>query len=82
LSIRDFFGRRVGIVRLEDQRDLVTVFVQMAVEAVDAGIELAVVEPADMEICRVIAHVLDPGRKAVPVQTLGLPRPECGRIAQ
>ena len=49
-AVGDALRRRVGTVRLEDDRDLVAVFGQVAIQAVDAGVEFAVVEPADVEV--------------------------------
>src|SRR5690606_14010810 len=76
LPVGDLLHRRVRAVGLEQDRDLVAALGQLAVQAVDRDVELAVGEPADAEILQVVADVLDDGRLAVPVQALGRRGPE------
>ncbi len=76
LAIGEILAWRRGIVRLEDDRDLVAVLGQVAVQAIDAGVEFAILEPADAEVGGVEADVLDPGRRAHPVEAPGDARPE------
>jgi hypothetical protein len=43
----------------------------MPIETVDAEVQLAVLEPLDVQQVRIVGDVLDLGRELVPVQTLG-----------
>ena len=72
--------RIVGrIVTFPDQGTLVAVRIQMTIDAVVTGIELAALEPADMSLGVVPVEYRIPG--LVPVQELlCLLRPESGRI--
>ena len=76
LAIGDALRGLAGVVGLEDERGLVAARGEVAVEAVDAGVELAVGVPADAEVLEVVADVADLRRLAVPVQTLGGLAPE------
>ncbi|MNV69135.1 hypothetical protein D3C71_1620300 [compost metagenome] len=76
LAIGDALRRCIGAVRFEQQGDLVAAFVELAIQAVDAGVELAVFEPFDAEIVELVADVLDAGRFLEPVQALGGLAPE------
>ena len=69
------------VVVLEDQGGLVAARRQVAVQAVDAGVELAVLVPADVEVLEVVADVLDPRRRLEPVQALRDAAPERLRVA-
>src|SRR5690606_19393217 len=61
---------------LEHDRGLVAARGQVPVQAFDAGVELAVGVPADVEIAGIEAGVLHPGRRAHPVQAPGGLAPE------
>jgi hypothetical protein len=74
-AVGDGVGNR-GVVAFEQQRGLVAAGRQLAVEAVDRHVELAVLEPADAEIVRSVVDVPDLCRKAHPVDALGNPGPE------
>ena len=76
VAIADALGRQLRVVVLEDQRGLVATRGQVAVEAVDARVELAVGVPADAEIVELEAGVLDLGRHLHPVQPLRHAAPE------
>jgi hypothetical protein len=67
LAVADVLRGLGRIVALEDQRGLVAARGEVAVEAVDAGVELAVGEPADVEVVELVAHVLDLRRRPEPV---------------
>src|SRR5258708_36939580 len=55
---------------------------KMPIDAVVGGIEDAVLEPFDRDVAGSEAAVLDLGRRLVPVQTLGLLRPEAIRVLE
>src|SRR5690606_19757737 len=74
--------RRVRVVGLEDQRRLVAPGVQVPVQAVHAGIELTVLVPADAEVLRIEAGVLDARWRRDPVKPLSGFAPEPFRILQ
>ncbi|MNK28893.1 hypothetical protein D3C87_472780 [compost metagenome] len=80
LAIGDALRRRVRAVRFKQQRDLVAPLLELAVQAVDAGIELAVLEPLDAEIVEVVADVLDRGGLLEPLQALRGLAPEGIRV--
>jgi hypothetical protein len=69
-----------GIVALPDDGRLVAALREMAVEAVGAGIERAVLEPADMEVAAVEGDVLDLGVGPDPVDALAVLSPEFLRV--
>src|SRR3546814_6201778 len=75
-AVGDMLRGRVGVVGFEHQRGLVAAGCEVAVKTVDAGVELAVGIPADVEILQVVADVADLRRPAVPVQALGRLRSE------
>src|SRR5690606_8330065 len=56
--------------------DLVPAGGQVAVDAVDRGVQHPVLEPADAEVFLLEGDILDLGRKGHPVQPLGLGGPE------
>ncbi|MNS73215.1 hypothetical protein D3C72_1066480 [compost metagenome] len=80
LAIGHVLGRRIRAVRLEQQGGLVATLFQLTVQAVHAGVELAIFEPLDVEVGQVVADVLDLRRLARPVQPLGGLAPERIRI--
>src|SRR3546814_6337787 len=80
-AVGDVLRGRVGVVGFEHQRGLVAAGGEVAVEAVDAGVEFAVGVPANVEVGQVVADVADLRRLAVPVQALGRLRPERVRVA-
>jgi len=65
----------LGIVPFPDDGRLVAALGQMTVEAVDRGVERAVVEPLDVDIAGV-GDVLDLGIRLDPVDTLAVFGPE------
>src|SRR3546814_16303079 len=71
VAVGDMVRGRVGVVGCEHQRGRVAAGCEVAVKTVDAGVELAVGIPADVEILQVVADVADLRRPAVPVQALG-----------
>src|SRR5690606_14859171 len=75
-AVGDVLRRGIRVVGLEHQRGLVAAGGQVAVEAVDAGVEFAVGVPAAVEVFEVVADVADLRRLAVPVQALGDFAPE------
>src|SRR3546814_7216365 len=56
-AVGDVLRGRVGVVGFEHQRGLVAAGGEVAVEAVDAGVEFAVGVPADVEVGQVVADV-------------------------
>src|SRR5207342_964189 len=82
LAIRDALRGGVRIVGFEDQRGVVAARGEMAVEAIDAGVEHTVVVPADAEIVGVEADVADARGRRDPVDALGDIAPETFWIAQ
>ncbi len=81
LAIADVPGLR-RIVAFPDDRGLIGALRQMPVDAVVGGVEDAVLEPLNRYFAGSERRVLDLGRRAVPVQALGLLRPEAGRILE
>src|SRR5262249_59310288 len=79
LAIADVFGLR-GIVALPDDGGLLGARGEMAVDAVVASVEDAVLVPLDGNVARSERAVLDLGGRPVPVETLGLFRPERVRL--
>jgi hypothetical protein len=75
-AIGDVLGRRVRAVRFEQQGGLVATRFQLAVQAVHAGIELAVFKPLDVEVGQVVADVLDDAGLLEPLQPLRRFAPE------
>jgi hypothetical protein len=71
-----------GVVALEQERGLVGARGQLAVEAVDGDVQLAVLVPADAEMRRVERDIPDARREAVPVDPLRDLRPEAVGIPQ
>src|SRR5690606_14242101 len=69
-----------GLVGFEDQRRLVAACRQLAVEAIEAEIELAVGEPADVKILGVERPVAGLGGESMPVEPPGDVQPESVRI--
>src|ERR1700733_4528189 len=72
--------RAVRIISLPDDRRLIATLGQMTVQAVARDIELAVVEPADMELIGGVAGVLDPGEILDPVDPAADIAPEALRV--
>ena len=72
--------RFAGVVALPQDRGLVAARAQMPVEAVRADVELAVLEPADTQIIRVKARVLDLRVRADPVEPAPDIAPESFRL--
>ena len=64
------------LIGLEDQRGPVAMFGEMAVEAIDREVELAVRVPADVEIVLVVRPVAGLRRELVPGQPPSLIEPE------
>ena len=64
------------IVAFPDDRGLVAARREMAVDAIGADVERAVLVPADMEILGVVGDVLDLGVGLDPVEALALLAPE------
>jgi hypothetical protein len=64
-----------------DDRGLVAALRQLPVQAVHAGVELAVGEPADVEVVRVEAGVLDLRERPRPFQPLRDATPETVGVA-
>jgi hypothetical protein len=81
-AVADALGRQRGVVALEDQRRLVAARGKVPVQAVDAGVELAVAKPADVEVGRVEAGLADAGRRGYPVDPSRDAAPERVRVAQ
>ena len=68
------------IVAFPDDGGLLRARRQMPIDAVVGGVEAAVLEPLDRDIARPERRVLDLARRTVPVQALGLFRPEAVRV--
>ncbi len=66
----------LGIVALPDDRRLVAARLEVAVDAVGADVQRAVLEPADVHVVGVEGGVLDLGGRLEPVEALGLLAPE------
>ncbi|MNM79754.1 hypothetical protein D3C81_916990 [compost metagenome] len=77
LAVGDLLRRAVRAIGLEQDGGLVTTRGQLPVQAVDADVELTVLEPLDAEIVELVADVLDLGRLYVPIQALSGLGPEC-----
>ena len=65
-----------GLVRFEDQRGAIAVLGEVAVEAIDGKVELAVRVPVDVEIIFVERPVARFCRELVPGQAARLVEPE------
>src|SRR5690606_27070231 len=76
----DAWRVRGRVVRLEHDRGLVAVRGQVAIEALDAGVEPAVGVPADVEVVGVEAGLADARGPAHPVQAPGRFGPEAVRV--
>src|SRR5690606_1418150 len=79
-AISDLARRDVRIVGLPNYCDFVAAGTQVAVQAVDADVQLTVGKPANAEILSVKADVLDLGRRAIPVHSASDVRPESVRV--
>jgi hypothetical protein len=65
-----------GVVALPQDRRRVGARLRVAIDAIGGDVELAVLEPADVEVALVERGVLDPGRSHDPVEPLRLAFPE------
>src|SRR5690606_16177436 len=65
-----------GIVAFPDDGSLVGAPGQMAVDTVGAGVEGAVLEPFDRDVCLIERGVLDPGEGLDPVDALAVLGPK------
>ncbi len=74
-TVADMAGD-VGFVTLEDDSGVITVLVQVPIEAVDRGIEGAVLKPADIHLAAFKGGVLDRRVRAHPVDALAVLAPE------
>ena len=70
----------LGVVALPDDRSLVGALRQVPVDAVVGGVERAVLEPLDRDVVRIEGGILDPHRRPVPMDALGMLGPEAIRI--
>src|SRR3546814_7631429 len=70
-----------SVIALPDQRGLFATAGELAIQAIDRDIELAIGKPADVEIIELERHIAHDGGLAHPVQTLGNLAPERVRIA-
>src|SRR5690606_41237691 len=80
LAVGDLLVDR-RIVAFPQDRGLIAAFRQVPVDAVDAGVQDAVLVPADAHVV-VVAALLDPRREPDPVEALGLLAPEAFRIVE
>ena len=71
-----------GIVALPDNSGVVGFFGQVAVDAIDAGVELAVGEPFDGDVIGLPGNVADLRKLALPKQLARLGRPKGVSILQ
>ena len=76
LAVGDVPGRLGGVVGLPEDGGLVAALGEVAVDAVDRGVEDAVLEPADRDVGPGEGGVLGPGVGGHPVQPLALLGPE------
>ncbi len=70
----------LGVVAFPQERGLVAALGEMAVDAIVAGVERAVLEPFDRDVVRIVGGVLHLGEGLDPVDALGLLAPELGRV--
>ena len=82
LAIGDVAGRLRRIVGLPDDGDLVPPLLQMAVDAIGADVERAVLEPFDRDIGIGEARVLDARVGLDPVDAAGPPCPRTCRACR
>ena len=64
------------VITFPDDGSLITSLIEVPVDAVVAGIEYAVLEPADVEVGAIEGGIPDHGRELNPVKTFGRIRPE------
>src|SRR5215831_331779 len=70
------------VVALPNDRGLIAALVQMTINTVEAGVELAVLEPFDRNIARDEGSILYLGERLRPGDAFGLIRPELVGVLQ
>jgi len=80
LAIGDVLRCLCGIVGLPDDRGLVAAGRQMAVNAIGADVQRAILEPFDVDRTECVIGGLDLGEGRDPVEPLGLFAPEAFRV--
>src|SRR5690606_35832287 len=80
LIVGDVLGFGVRIIRFEDERRPIAMLLEMAIHAVVARIQLAPVEPSDVEVSARERYVLDGFEGLEPIDPLRLLPPEAFRI--
>ena len=81
LAVGDVSGLG-GVVALPNDRGLVGALGKVPVDAIVGGVEDAILEPLDRDVAGTKRAVLDLARRLVPVEALGLLRPEAVRVLE